>query len=168
MRMPEWIRLALLRRVQAVMDQRPPDFAPGPTGSPFLERWWLRPVSDKGNVWLHRFLQSDQDKVPHDHSFHSISFVLDEGYHEELPRGIVWRPPGAIILRSAKTPHRVLIRGKPAISLFVTGKSFREWGFHTHYGFIPAKSVEGQAEFYEKYYGIKFWKNPDEETKAKF
>lgn len=166
MMMPEFVRLRLLAKMREVMVRRP-DFAPGPEEAPFLQRWWLMPPSARGNIWLHRFLQSDQDAVPHDHAFHSLSLVLDEGYWEQTERGKIFRAPGAIVLRKATAPHRVLIEGKPAISIFITGRTFRQWGFQTEDGWLSAKDVEKYPAASEQCYGIKFWKNPNEERKAK-
>jgi hypothetical protein len=117
----------------ASWDRRPADFV---IGDDYLRRWWLIPRNPILNVYAHHFTRSDDDRALHDHPWWSISIVLSGVYFDHAPGGavrVVW--PGDIVIRSARTAHRVeLMRGpenveRPAHTLFITGPRIREWGF---------------------------------------
>lgn len=167
MRMPERLREKLLLHALGVMAHRAPDFSPGDVGDPFLQRWWLIAPNAHFNVWLHKFLKSDLDKVPHDCSMDSCSLILSEGYFEQTREGKVWRDPGQLIFRKASEPHRVLVR-KPAITLFVTGRPYRKWGFHLDDGSWMSHDEAQRNPALAAVNGIMLWKNPEAESKAKF
>jgi hypothetical protein len=97
------IREWLLRRAEAIMATRPPDFEIGPEGDRYLLRWYLTPWSDFDrnvkprnawerlkrklpNVYAHRFRHDDEDRALHDHPFDSCSIILKGGYYEVIPR----------------------------------------------------------------------------------
>jgi hypothetical protein len=136
--------LALARRVM----RRPPDFVIGGRDRPYMERWWLIPRNPWFNVYLHRILRSDDDRALHDHPWVNCSILLDGSYVELVPArrgGYAWGAPttakrrraGAVVLRRARAPHRLVLDGGAAvISLFVTGPRTREWGFYAEHGWV--------------------------------
>jgi hypothetical protein len=93
------LRELVLRKVEAVMASRPPDFEIGPPGDRYMQRWivgrWGRgdPRNKSGwkrfgrkfpNLYLHKILHDDEDRALHDHPFASASVVLKSGYWEVL------------------------------------------------------------------------------------
>lgn len=126
----------------AKMEQRQPSFIIGSADNPYLLRWYLIPRNRFFNIYLHKFLRSDDDRALHDHPWWSVSFLLKGQYWEwtaatnglrrELFKAF------AVIFRSANHAHRVeLVDNQPAWTLFVTGPKTREWGFHCQKGWIP-------------------------------
>lgn len=147
------------------LGHRQPDFIIEGNDSAFLERWyvvranhrWSRmnrakrqriegesPRSDprglRCNVYVHRFLRSDEDRALHDHPWPWATLLLSGQYHEYLaddetnpagPASPRLRQAGDLVVRGrAARPHRIeLIDGEPAITLFLTGPTVREWGF---------------------------------------
>ena len=110
---------------------RKPDFVIGPPSAPYLRRWWLIPRNRWFNVYLHEILQSDDDRALHDYPWVNCSIILRGGYREITPRGTfvrrAWRP----IFRRAVASHRLeTIDGNSCWSLFITGPTIRQWGFH--------------------------------------
>lgn len=128
--------------------RRPPDFIVGGAISPYLMRWWLIPRNRWFNVYLHKFVRDDEDRALHDHPWPSLSIVLAGGYydiHEGPDKSLVrrWYGPGSIVIRKATSAHRVELatswhpdRNSPieAWTLFITGPTVREWGFHCPQG----------------------------------
>lgn len=113
---------------------RPPDFIIGDPGNPSVYRWWVIPRNHFFNIYLHHFLRSDDDRALHDHPWINMSYILEGDYIEVsiLPGGVNTRIPyheGQLKFRRAKTAHRVEIN-KPCWTLFVTGPTIRNWGFH--------------------------------------
>jgi hypothetical protein len=113
---------------------RPPDLIIGTKDDHYLYRWhliktrWLK-------IYLHKILRSDDERALHDHPWHNISVILKGGYKEiqGIPCGERWyyRRPGNVIFRRATLPHRLVVLNKePCWSLFITGPTIREWGFH--------------------------------------
>lgn len=112
---------------------RAPDFLIGPPDAPYLRRWWVIPRNRRFNVYLHHFLCSDDDRALHDHPWWNVSIVLRGSYLEHIKGHYIrrHRGVGAIVFRCAAMAHRIeLIGGKPAWTLFITGPTVREWGFH--------------------------------------
>jgi hypothetical protein len=117
-----------------------PDFTVyDPDGLPQLERWYIVPRNDTQNVYLHRFLRSDDGRALHDHRGNNKSWLLEGCYRERLADGsAVLRWPGDIVERLAATPHRVeILDGQPAISLFFIGPIVRDWGFYCPDRWVP-------------------------------
>lgn len=124
---------------------------------PYLIRWnifqcrWF-------SIKLHRILLSDDDCM-HDHPWTFISFILQGGYVECTPGARSIRrsqqPPhgiahlvdskkyenkrlygaGSILYRPAKFIHRLDIY-QPALTLVITFRKTKSWGFFTPNGFI--------------------------------
>lgn len=113
-----------------LIGNREPDFVIGPADDPQLERWHVVPRNPFGNVYLHRFLRSDDDRALHDHPWDNHTLVLDGCYLEHLESGeTATRFAGDTVERSAHRAHRVEIIDGPAITLFFTGPVVRDWGF---------------------------------------
>lgn len=128
-------------------------------GPDYLHRWRLFPIiSYRGdyqwhppfNVFLHRFLQSDKGRDLHDHPWPSWSVLLRGDLYEVYGRGAIMRkiPRLKLIYRPAEWRHRLVLHGlrkcKP-ITLFVTGKKVRDWGFWP----------DGRWVYWKDYLGVK-------------
>ncbi len=98
-------------------------------GSVFMRRYKL--VRTRFfNVYLHEILRSDEDNCLHDHPWPFMSLILSGGYCEVLPNGKRWREPGTLLSRRARFRHRIEV-SRPAWSLVIVGRKFRDWGFFT-------------------------------------
>lgn len=124
---------------QFEMQRRAPDVVITTPGAEedYLRRWWVIPRNEQFNVYLHRFLRSDDDRALHDHPWDNQSWLLEGEYLEHTPYGVLHRRAGDYIERAAKSAHRIeLIDGKPTTSLFITGPKIREWGFFCPQGWV--------------------------------
>lgn len=163
MRLPGFVLGALVRWAKRHTEGRHPDVVINTRGVPYLCRWYVWPPSArrsdprdnvyrtvKGNwfgLYVHRFLQSDEDWALHDHPRHNVSVVLERGYWEHIGGRRVWRAPGSVVFRRATTPHRIELEyqtGLPrysheALSLFILGPRVREWGFHCPNGWVDQR-----------------------------
>jgi hypothetical protein len=102
-----------------------------PDGRVQLERWYLIPRNEVMNLYLHRFLLSDEDQALHDHPGDNRSWLLRGYYQEVTPDDTFMRVAGDVVDRKAEMPHRVqLLDEAPVLSLFQIGPVRREWGFH--------------------------------------
>lgn len=156
--------LALCALQFYVADRRPPDLVVGGEDNPYLRRWYLLPRNPWLNLYLHNVLRDDDDRALHDHPWANLSWILDGGYVESLPRPgaerrfrdwgtpqlaflKVYRAPGSLILRPRPTQaHRLILTRRfgimgdtvitPAWTLFITGPRRREWGFHCQRGWV--------------------------------
>ncbi len=113
---------------------RRPDFIIGGQHQPYMMRWWLITRNRFFNVYLHKFMHSDDDRALHDHPWWNVSILLSGEYVEHMIlAGGVHRArkytAGNVRFRAAKTAHRIEI-DKPAWTLFITGPVVREWGVH--------------------------------------
>lgn len=104
----------------------------------YLHRWWVIPKNKYFNIYLHKFMKSDDDRALHDHPWISCSILLKGEIREHGMEGIKhikrWFP----VFRSAKFAHRIeLIKG-PVWTVFITGPKFRTWGFYPKEGWMPA------------------------------
>lgn len=97
-------------------------------------------------VFLHHFLDSDQEDELHNHPWeNSVSFMLAGGYDEERAVGLApgeqrlrttWRRiqfPAVNVIRGTDY-HRVHLIGRDAWTLFITGRKASSWGFLTREG----------------------------------
>lgn len=120
-----------------------PDFVIGGKERPYLLRWWVIPRNPFFNIYLHKFLRSDDDRALHDHPWMNLSILL-RGYYIEhtIDAGGInhkaVRYAGDWKFRwSGKMAHRVEV-DKPCWTLFITGPVYREWGFHCpEKGWVP-------------------------------
>jgi hypothetical protein len=152
-KLPRFILSPLMRFAEKVIESRGPDFVIGGADNPYLLRWWLIPRNRFCNVYLHRFLRSDDDRALHDHPWCNLSVLLDGAYYEHLPQGLRMRHPGQVVCRRPTARHRVELvrqylysvedrshsRELPVLTLFVTGPKVREWGFWCRQGFVHWK-----------------------------
>lgn len=107
---------------------------------PYLKRWYLfrtKPFA----VFLHLFFRSDEDRALHDHPWPFITFILWRGYieHQQTKSKVIIkrRWPLTVHARKATHRHRVeLVNGKPAWTIVVRFKEWREWGFWEKTGFV--------------------------------
>lgn len=128
-------------------------------GRPYLLRWYVIPRNSRFNIYLHKFLKSDEDEALHDHPWWFASLILNGEYVEHRKDATTHRKAGSVALRRSKTAHRVellqevtssdagwtMYREAPVWTLFFTGPKRREWGFHCPKGWIPwTKFTAGQ------------------------
>lgn len=115
-----------------------PDFHVGPDDDHQLQRWFVVPRNPYHNVYLHRFLRSDDDRALHDHPWDNRSWVIDGEYREVTQDGqSLLRHAGDSIERRAIEAHRVELVAGPAVTLFFTGPIVRQWGFYCPKGWVP-------------------------------
>lgn len=109
-------------------------------GKPYLVRWHIIPRNRFFNIYLHKFVNDDDDRALHDHPWASLSFILKnrdglvevtkEVSTEEVSFDAFATPP-RLYFRRATFAHRLmLVNGAPVWTLFITGSRVREWGFH--------------------------------------
>lgn len=104
----------------------------------YLKRWWIIPRNKWFNIYLHKFVGSDDDRALHDHPWHSISICFSGELWEarEYPQGTFchriknWLP----YFRKATLMHRMILKSETAWTLFITGPVIREWGFRKRHG----------------------------------
>lgn len=132
---------------------REPDFVVGGKENPYLLRWWLIPRNRVLNIYLHHFLRDDDDRALHDHRWFWCSIILRGEYIEHtIAAGGVHRrnrrrelsvrfgtPWGAHRIELLRPPGFTLNASDrvPCWTLFVTGPSMRNWGFHCPNGWVP-------------------------------
>lgn len=120
----------------------------GGLDNPYLIRYYLVPRNPFINLYLHKFVRSDEDRARHSHPWYAASLLLKGGYWEHRsddtwPR---WRKSGSIGLLSPRTFHRVeldteIINNqyveKPCWTLFMTGpRRGRTWHFKCPKGLV--------------------------------
>lgn len=173
MKLAEPIRRQLLSEaVSHHMEERNPDFIIGAPDDPYLMRWfvvrkgraWLElPEAERirildeddpredddhaGNLFVHAFRRSDDDRALHDHPWPWTTIILSGQYIEHVPADPddpagptrqILRREGDVVQRAANDPHRVeLIDQRPVITLFHTSAKVRDWGFWCHWGWRP-------------------------------
>lgn len=115
---------------------------------PYLTRYTLFSCN-RFQILLHIFHRSDADEL-HDHPWNFVTIPLWRGYYEERDEIIVnedlevtvkrVRQPIKVLrsyYRPAEVAHRVVLKNnKKAITLVITGKRFRMWGFYTASGWM--------------------------------
>jgi hypothetical protein len=126
---------------------RKPDVVIGGQNRPYLLRWFLIPRNPIFNVYLHRFLRSDDDRALHDHPWPWCSILLHGSYVE-------WSKPrqgsplkfhverfdaGSVRFHRARYAHRLELRSGECWTLFITGPRIRQWGFHCPRGWVHWK-----------------------------
>ena len=124
--------------------KRPPDFQV----EDYLDRWWIIPRNKYFNIYLHKFIASDDDRAFHDHPWYSVSFLLSGEITEHSYNRVRFIPRFFPVFRSAKFAHRLEVVKCPVWTLFMTGPNMRNWGFYAPEGWM----------FWQKYiekYGTK-------------
>lgn len=116
--------------------RRNPDFIVGGIESPYLLRWHLIPRNRIFNIYLHKFLRSDDDRALHDHPWVNLSVLLRGRYLEHtIAAGGIHRrreyQAGAARFRwTGRLAHRIELHDGACWTLFITGPRYRSWGFH--------------------------------------
>ncbi len=112
-------------------------------GERYLHRWHLIRKPGVRNLYLHRYLGSDDDRALHDHPWASWSILLWGKLIEITPQGKkrIW--PLIPKYRSAEYTHRLILESNQAVTLFFTGKKVREWGFHCSNGWVHWSKLVG-------------------------
>ena len=102
-------------------------------GDGYLYRWHIIPRNKWFNIYLHKFIGSDDDRALHDHPWWSLSLRLKGvGKEAYLKNGdVVWRDSPRFALRSPTHAHRIALNAArtPLWTVFITGRVKREWGF---------------------------------------
>lgn len=138
-----------------VAESRPPDAVIGEPDDPYLHRWWVVPRNKSANLYLHRFMKSDDDRALHDHPWWNVSRILEGSYSEIMPAteastnidGLSYVPDRPllrseqrrlcdIVYREAIAAHRIVLTNGPVWSLFMTGPVQRSWGFYCPRGWV--------------------------------
>lgn len=129
--------------LRRLLSGRPHQVIGGPD-DPYLLRWHLIPRNPLFNVYLHKFLRSDDDRALHDHPWWFVSLLLRGEYVEITEAGSAlrvsagwrfWQASRLFVFRRATWRHRVqLVRDDgvyetPCWTLVITGRRVREWGF---------------------------------------
>lgn len=120
-----WLKVLLSGRPHQVITNN---------SAPYLQRWYLIPRNRHCNIYLHRFIASD-DPTCHDHPWWFASLLLHGSYQEVEPGGVTTRRRGSIAVRRAQHRHSVRLpldaagRETPCLSVIVTGRHIRDWGF---------------------------------------
>ncbi len=105
-------------------------------GERYLHRWFLIRKPGRINLYLHKYLGSDDDRALHDHPWRSLSLLLWGHLEEHTPNGVKRIYPFIPKYRSAQYTHRIVLKSPFAITLFLTGRKQREWGFHCPKGWV--------------------------------
>ena len=130
---------ALIDRVM----RREPDFVIGGAEKPYLLRWFVIPRNRIFNVYVHRFLRSDDDRALHCHPWMNASILLRGEYAEHtIAQGGVAQcarlVAGDVRVRwSGRLAHRIELTDGPCWTLFLTGPRYRSWGFHCPTRWVP-------------------------------
>lgn len=133
---PRVLDLMLRSRIEQ-WAERPADERIGPESNPYMLRWYLRQDRERGHVYLHHFLRSDDDRALHDHPWPFSSLILDGAYREITPEGDTVAKPGDLVLRHRpELPHRIELLSSNVTTLVITGPKEREWGFHCPRGWV--------------------------------
>lgn len=127
-----------------------PHFVIGGEHRPYLLRWFVVPRNSFCNIYLHKFLRSDDDRALHDHPWTFLSLLLKGEYVEHRADGTQkHRKAGSVAFRRPNVLHRVELlqevvdfghftmhREAPAWTLIITGPKRREWGFLCPKGWV--------------------------------
>ena len=125
--------------------RRGPDVVIGGHERPYLLRWFVIPRNRFFNIYLHRFLRSDDDRALHDHPWCNCSILLRGQYveHTIAAGGIEHRrvlTAGAVRLRlTGRLAHRIELTDGECWTIFITGPRYRQWGFHCPKGWVHWK-----------------------------
>jgi hypothetical protein len=123
-------------RIINKVTRRAPDFIIGGADDPYLLRWFVIPRNRIFNIYLHKFIRSDDDRALHDHPWTNLSILLRGCYVEHtIASGgcnvAIKRVAGEWKLRLLGTfAHRLELVDGPCWTLFITGPRYRAWGFH--------------------------------------
>jgi hypothetical protein len=107
----------------------------------YMRRWMLK--TPWFTLRLHHILRSDDDRAHHDHPMSFISWILRGGYIEYTPNNPPRRYlPGDVLVRRAEDLHFLKLIGDSAWTFLITTPFYRQWGFQTPDGWIPAHEYD--------------------------
>lgn len=108
-------------------------------GEQYLSRWHVLPKNPLFNIYLHHVQGDDPDTHLHDHPWlFNCSIVLRGEIDETLPKRSRLLKEGSATGRISRAPHRLDLRSKDSLTLFLTGPKIRRWGFYTERGWIDS------------------------------
>ncbi|BCP41478.1 hypothetical protein MINTMi27_15710 [Mycobacterium intracellulare] len=130
-----------------------PHFVIGGKDDPYLLRWFVIPRNSFFNIYLHKFMRSDDDRALHDHPWWFASLILKGEYYEHRSDGTRrHRRAGSLAFRRPNTLHRVELVSdyqyelspqmlwrrieNPTWTLLFTGPKIRNWGFACPKGWV--------------------------------
>jgi hypothetical protein len=128
----QWLRQLLSGRPHQVVES---------DKGTYLHRWYLLPHNARHNLFLHKFVRSDDPGPLHDHPWPFVSVVVAGAYREVTSGKVILRRRGSLARRQAAHRHRVeLLRDPrgveiPCYTVVLTGRRQRPWGFwcaHPH------------------------------------
>lgn len=131
---------------------------------PYLLRYYLL-FTDRNkfpfNIFLHKFLQGDDDEDVHDHPWGFFHLILSGGYWEEVPvntellsKGMhkVWRKPGYWNVVGADYKHRIELSTEKPWTIFIPFRKRidgKKWGFWVN----DKETAEWKKIPHDKYLG---------------
>jgi hypothetical protein len=85
----------------------------------------------------HIITKADNEKHEHDHPWNFLSFIW-KGSYTEMSKGVLYpRKRFSFKYMKAEHQHRLKsIDGDRCVTIVITGRRFREWGFPTEKGWI--------------------------------
>lgn len=92
--------------------------------------------SEVENIFIHRFTRDDREDM-HCHPWPNVSLVVVGEYEEDTPDGPRVRRPGDIVIRQAEQRHAITRVRPGTISIFLTGRKCRDWGFWPEIDGVP-------------------------------
>lgn len=132
--MLERLNKFLARKIIAIAERRPHDFAIGGGDDPYMLRWYIIPRNRFFNIYLHHMRRNDIDVALHDHPWPSLSWCLrgrirEWTFNEQWQEQSAWVLEGTWVFRTAELAHRLEVEPGEAWTLFITGPALRGWGF---------------------------------------
>jgi hypothetical protein len=94
------------------------------------------------SIYIHQIYKPDEDPFLHDHPWNYFSLILKGKYIEQTPTSLNEMTPGKFVFKNATDFHKIKEVIKPTITLFCTGKRFRDWGYS-----IPPKDWIQHEEY---------------------
>ena len=97
-------------------------------------RRWKIIESKFFNIYIHQILKPDEDVHLHDHPWNFLSFILANGYWEQLEEQPYIHLPFSILYRKAEQAHSIRFfideqENKACWTFVITGKRKRDWGY---------------------------------------
>lgn len=151
MKLPKWALDRLMFAAWEKIRDNEPDFVVGDPEAPYMRRWHVIKPNRWLSIYVHCILRDDDDRALHDHRSGTLSLILSGDYREVVPAcwarwqmfghrdtKVLRRTVGDIIFRRAAAPHRLEMgESKSVVTVFVTGPTWRVWGFWSERGWIP-------------------------------
>ena len=82
------------------------------------------------SIYIHYIYKEDKDPLLHDHPWNYFNLILKGSYTEEFYGGEQIVSPGFYSYQNANRFHKIKhVNTDKVITLFITGKRFREWGY---------------------------------------